>query len=184
MRWKNIRVLERFRSEGYHVDTFYVVDQMDGRLDFSVKPTLDHFRNRLAASRTSFSNVWETGKPEVCRIVEAPQKKLLDDILQILEMSTSGECGSMDEVCFKNLWNINLPDTSFRSLIRDIKDGQVHRNRDLKLTPPSLTTLTTGFNFDYRRTDEVKFQEFLELELDRCQFSLSRFQYIIGGVRV
>jgi hypothetical protein len=86
---------------------------------------LDHFRNRLAASRTSFSDVWETVKPEVLPIVQAPQKKLIDNVLQIIEMAVSGERGSADEVGFKNLWNFNLPDANFGSLILEIKDGQV-----------------------------------------------------------
>ena len=90
-----------------------------------MNPNLDHFRNRLAASRSSFSDVWETVKPEVLPIVQPPQKKLIDNVLQIIEMAASGERGSTDEVGFKNLWNFNLPDANFGSLILDVKDGQV-----------------------------------------------------------
>ena len=132
---------------------------------------MDHFYNHVTASRTSFSDVWETGKPEVCPIVEAPQKKLLDDILQILEMYTSEECDSMDEVRFKNLWNINLPNASFRSLILDIKDGQVASEQRSEGNPPSMTMLTTGFNFDYRHTDEVRFKNLWNLNLIYVNFS-------------
>ena len=46
-----------------------------------------NFRNRLTASRTSFSDVWETVKPEVLPIVQPPQKKLIDNVLQIIEMA-------------------------------------------------------------------------------------------------
>jgi hypothetical protein len=114
---------------------------------------LDHFRNRLAASRTSFSDVWETVKPEVLPIVQAPQKKLIDNVLQIIEMATSGERGSTDEVGFKNLWNFNLPDATFGSLILDIKDGQVASEQRSEGTPKDNVFNFVGFNFDYRRAE-------------------------------
>jgi hypothetical protein len=40
-------------------------------------------------------------------------------------MAASSDRGSTDEVGFKNLWNFNLPDASYGSLILEIKDGQV-----------------------------------------------------------
>ena len=93
--------------------------------DFSVNPNLDHFRNRLTASRSAFSDVWDTVKPEVLPIVQPPQKKLIDNVLQIIEMASNNERGITDEVGFKNLWNFNLPDANFGSLVLEIKDGQV-----------------------------------------------------------
>ena len=103
---------------------------------------MDHFRNRLTASRSSFSDVWDTVKPEVLPIVQHPQKKLIDNVLQIIEMAATGERGVSDEVGFKNLWNFNLPDANFGSLILEIKDGQVASEQR-----------SEGFNFDYRRAE-------------------------------
>ena len=40
-------------------------------------------------------------------------------------MAASGERVATDEVGFKNLWNRNLPDANFGSLILEVKDGQV-----------------------------------------------------------
>jgi Protein of unknown function (DUF2433) len=118
-----------------------------------VNPNSDHFRNRLAASRTSFSDVWETVKPEVLPIVQLPQKKLIDNVLQIIEMAASGERSSVDEVGFKNLWNFNLPDANFGTLILEIKDGQVASEQRSEGNSSTWSVLMTGFNFDYRRAE-------------------------------
>jgi hypothetical protein len=40
-------------------------------------------------------------------------------------MATANERSVTDEVGFKNLWNFNLPDANFGSLILELKDGQV-----------------------------------------------------------
>lgn len=112
---------------------------------------MDHFRNRLAASRTSFSDVWDTVKPEVLPIVQPPQKKLIDNVLQIIEMAQTGERGVTDEVGFKNLWNFNLPDANFGSLILEVKDGQVASEQ--RSEGISHHIANAGFNFDYRRAE-------------------------------
>jgi Protein of unknown function (DUF2433) len=106
-----------------------------------VNPNSDHFRNRLAASRSSFLDVWETVKSEVLPIVQPSQKKLIDNVLQIIEMAGSGERPSADEVGFKNLWNFNLPDANFGTLVLEIKDGQVsseQRSEGTRCTYASL----------------------------------------------
>jgi hypothetical protein len=90
-----------------------------------VNPNLDHFRNRLTAARSAFSDVWDTVKPEVLPIVQPGQKKHIDNVLQIIEMASSNEPGVTAEVGFKNIWNFNLPDVNFGSLVLDVKDGQV-----------------------------------------------------------
>jgi len=57
--------------------------------------------------------------------VQPPQKKLIDNVLQIIEMASQTDKPVTDEVGFKNLWNFNLPDANFGSLILEVKDGQV-----------------------------------------------------------
>ena len=57
--------------------------------------------------------------------MQPPQKKLIDNVLQIIEMAASGERGVTDEVGFKNLWNFNLPDANFGHLVLEIANGQV-----------------------------------------------------------
>jgi len=103
---------------------------------------LDHFKNRLAASRNCFSDVWDTVKAEVLPIVQSPQKKLIDNVLQIIEMASQGDRGSTDEVGFKNLWNFNLPDANYGSLILEIRDGQVASEQRSEGSTRSHPTIT------------------------------------------
>lgn len=74
--------------------------------------------------------------------MQTPQKKLIDNVLQIIEMATANERSVTDEVGFKNLWNFNLPDANFGNLILEIKDGQVSSEQRSEGTPSSTEFLT------------------------------------------
>lgn len=122
--------------------------------EFSVNPTLDHFRGKLAASKASFQDVWETVKSEVEPIVaenEAHQK-LLNNALDVVEKMPSVANGSnpfgghvgpstgqIDEAAFKNMWNFNLADAAFGYLVLDIESGRI-----------GTEMRALGFNFAHR----------------------------------
>ncbi|KAK6351275.1 hypothetical protein TWF718_004440 [Orbilia javanica] len=122
--------------------------------EFSVNPTLDHYRGKLAASKASFNDVWETVKGEVMNTVaqNPAQKQLLDNALNIIDKmpstatgpnpfggSAPGSKGEVDESAFKNMWNFNLADASFGHLILDIENGRI--GTEMK---------AQGFNFAHR----------------------------------
>ena len=54
--------------------------------EFSVNPTLDHYRGKLAASKASFNDVWDTVKSEVEPAVASneAQRQLLENALDIV----------------------------------------------------------------------------------------------------
>src|SRR2546421_3941171 len=97
--------------------------------EFSVNPTLDHYRGKLAASKASFNDVWETVKGEVESTVQQnpAQNQLLQNALLIVDKMPSGATGptpfggpagpggkgEVDESAFKNMWNFNLADAAF-----------------------------------------------------------------------
>ncbi|KAK6503191.1 hypothetical protein TWF481_008221 [Arthrobotrys musiformis] len=122
--------------------------------EFSVNPTLDHYRGKLAASKASFNDVWETVKGEVMNTVaqNPAQKQLLDNALSIIDKmpstatgpnpfggSAPGSKGEVDESAFKNMWNFNLADASFGHLILDIENGRI-----------GTEMRAQGFNFAHR----------------------------------
>ncbi|KAF3917743.1 hypothetical protein ABW20_dc0101590 [Dactylellina cionopaga] len=122
--------------------------------EFSVNPTLDHYRGKLAASKASFNDVWETVKGEVMNTVaqNSAQKQLLDNALNIIDKmpstatgpnpfggTTPGTKGEVDESAFKNMWNFNLADASFGHLILDIENGRI-----------GTEMRAQGFNFAHR----------------------------------
>ncbi|EWC46893.1 hypothetical protein DRE_03905 [Drechslerella stenobrocha 248] len=122
--------------------------------EFSVNPTLDHYRGKLAASKASFNDVWETVKGEVMNTVaqNSAQKQLLDNALNIIEKMPStatgpnpfggtapGTKGEVDESAFKNMWNFNLADASFGHLILEIENGRI-----------GTEMRAQGFNFAHR----------------------------------
>ncbi|CRK41645.1 hypothetical protein BN1708_016884, partial [Verticillium longisporum] len=59
--------------------------------EFSVNPTLDHYRGKLAASKASFNDVWETVKSEVEPAISQneAQQNLLKNALAIVEKMPS-----------------------------------------------------------------------------------------------
>ncbi|KAJ4393117.1 hypothetical protein N0V93_002324 [Gnomoniopsis smithogilvyi] len=124
--------------------------------EFSVNPTLDHYRGKLAASKASFNDVWETVKAEVEPAIQAndSQQSLLKNALAVVEKmpsqaaggnpfgSTAGgppTLGQVDESAFKNMWNFNLADAAFGWLVLEIQDGRI--GTEMK---------AQGFNFSHR----------------------------------
>ncbi|KAF5574474.1 nucleolar rRNA processing GAR1 [Fusarium pseudoanthophilum] len=124
--------------------------------EFSVNPTLDHYRGKLAASKASFNDVWETVKSEVEPAIQQneAQQNLLKNALQIVEkMPTTAaggnpfggpaagqaSLGQVDESAFKNMWNFNLADAAFGYLVLEIQDGRI-----------GTEMRAQGFNFSHR----------------------------------
>lgn len=123
--------------------------------EFSVNPTLDHYRGKLAASKASFTDVWETVKNEVEPAVaenEVHHRLLhyaLDIINKMPSSANSGtpfgshqqQQGQVDELAFKNMWNFNLADAAFGYLVLDIEGGRL-----------ATEMRAQGFNFAHRGT--------------------------------
>lgn len=126
--------------------------------EFSVNPTLDHYRGKLAASKASFNDVWETVKGEVQPAIEqnAAQQNLLNNALGIVEKMPStalggnpfggpvgganaAGVGQVDESAFKNMWNFNLADAAFGWLVLEVQDGRI-----------GTEMRAQGFNFAHR----------------------------------
>ena len=126
--------------------------------EFSVNPTLDHYRGKLAASKASFNDVWETVKSEVQPAIQQneAQQNLLQNALGIVEkMPTTAlggnpfggpvgganapATGQVDESAFKNMWNFNLADAAFGWLVLEIQDGRI-----------GTEMRAQGFNFAHR----------------------------------
>ncbi|KAF4122098.1 ser Thr protein phosphatase family protein, partial [Geosmithia morbida] len=124
--------------------------------EFSVNPTLDHYRGKLAASKASFNDVWDTVKAEVEPAIQQneAQQNLLRNALQIVEkMPTTAAggnpfggpaagqaaLGQVDETAFKNMWNFNLADAAFGYLVLEIQDGRI-----------GTEMRAQGFNFSHR----------------------------------
>lgn len=120
--------------------------------EFSVNPSLDHYRGKLSASKASFSDVWETVKHEVEPAVSEneAQHKLLQLALELVgKMPTVASGGNpfgggptngtVDESAFKNMWNFNLADAAFGFLVLDIDQGRI-----------GTEMRAQGFNFSHR----------------------------------
>jgi hypothetical protein len=126
--------------------------------EFSVNPTLDHYRGKLAASKASFNDVWETVKSEVQPAISQneAQQNLLQNALGIVEkMPTTAlggnpfggpvgganapATGQVDESAFKNMWNFNLADAAFGWLVLEVQDGRI-----------GTEMRAQGFNFAHR----------------------------------
>jgi hypothetical protein len=126
--------------------------------EFSVNPTLDHYRGKLAASKASFNDVWETVKGEVQPAISQneAQQNLLQNALGIVEKMPStalggnpfggpvgganaAGLGQVDESAFKNMWNFNLADAAFGWLVLEVQDGRI-----------GTEMRAQGFNFAHR----------------------------------
>ncbi|EXJ82717.1 hypothetical protein A1O3_06531 [Capronia epimyces CBS 606.96] len=124
--------------------------------EFSVNPSLDHYRGKLAASKASFQDVWETVKLDVEQAVDsnASHKALLHSALEIVEkmpstanggnpfggpVGGSPAAGQVDESAFKNMWNFNLADAAFGYLVLEIEGGRI-----------GTEMRAQGFNFAHR----------------------------------
>ncbi|KAJ4306009.1 hypothetical protein N0V88_000801 [Collariella sp. IMI 366227] len=126
--------------------------------EFSVNPTLDHYRGKLAASKASFNDVWETVKGEVEPAIQQneAQLNLLKNALGVVEKmpstaaggnpfggvaagQSSAALGQVDESAFKNMWNFNLADAAFGWLVLEVQDGRI-----------GTEMRAQGFNFSHR----------------------------------
>ena len=124
--------------------------------EFSVNPTLDHYRGKLAASKASFNDVWETVKSEVEPVVSQndTQQTLLNNALDIVQkmpaVANGGNPfggpvpgqdagGVVDESAFKNMWNFNLADAAYGYLVLEIEAGRI-----------GTEMRAQGFNFAHR----------------------------------
>lgn len=126
--------------------------------EFSVNPTLDHYRGKLAASKASFNDVWETVKGEVQPAISQneAQQNLLQNALGIVDkMPTTAHggnpfggpvgganaqaIGQVDESAFKNMWNFNLADAAFGWLVLEVQEGRI-----------GTEMRAQGFNFAHR----------------------------------
>lgn len=120
--------------------------------EFSVNPSLDHYRGKLSASKAQFTDVWETVKHEVEPAVaeNEAQHKLLQLALELvgkMPATASGgnpfgggpPNGQVDESAFKNMWNFNLADAAFGWLVLDIDQGRI-----------GTEMRAQGFNFSHR----------------------------------
>jgi hypothetical protein len=124
--------------------------------EFSVNPTLDHYRGKLAASKASFHDVWETVRTEVEQAINTneAQKTLLQNALDIVEkmptianggnpfggpVGGNNAAGQVDESAFKNMWNFNLADAAFGYLVLEVESGRI-----------GTEMRAQGFNFAHR----------------------------------
>ena len=120
--------------------------------EFSVNPSLDHYRGKLSASKAQFNDVWETVKHEVEPAVaenEAQNKLLILalDLVNKMPSNASGgnpfgggpPNGQVDESAFKNMWNFNLADAAFGWLVLDVDQGRI-----------GTEMRAQGFNFSHR----------------------------------
>lgn len=125
--------------------------------EFSVNPSLDHYRGKLASSKASFNDVWETVRGEVEAAIASneAQKTLLDNALDVVQKMptvanggnpfggpvTAGNAaaGQVDESAFKNMWNFNLADAAFGYLVLEIEGGRI-----------ATEMRAQGFNFSHR----------------------------------
>lgn len=124
--------------------------------EFSVNPSLDHYRGKLAASKASFTDVWETVRGEVESAISSneAQKTLLDNALEVVQkmpsianggnpfggpVAAGNAAGQVDESAFKNMWNFNLADAAFGYLVLEIEGGRI-----------ATEMRAQGFNFAHR----------------------------------
>lgn len=128
--------------------------------EFSVNPTLDHYRGKLAGSKASFNDVWDTVKSEVEPAVadsESQQRLLqlaLDIVSKMPTIANGGnpfggpapgpQSGVIDESAFKNMWNFNLADAAYGWLVLDIDNGRI-----------GTEMRAQGFNFAHRGTKPI-----------------------------
>lgn len=124
--------------------------------EFSVNPSLDHYRGKLAASKASFTDVWETVRGEVESAISSndAQKTLLDNALDVVHkmpsianggnpfggpVAAGNAAGQVDESAFKNMWNFNLADAAFGYLVLEVEGGRI-----------ATEMRAQGFNFAHR----------------------------------
>ncbi|CAO0802095.1 unnamed protein product [Mucor circinelloides] len=126
--------------------------------EFACQPEIDHFRNRLIQSQEQFMQLWDAIKEQVEESVDEHQYALLRNALNVvnrippsladLEENTSQSSSwERDELAFKNMWNFNLPDAAYGSLLFNIHQGIV-----------ASEMRSYGLNFSYRKQQQQQQQ--------------------------
>jgi hypothetical protein len=123
--------------------------------EFACQPEIDHFRNRLIQSQQQFMQLWDAIKEQVEDSVDEFQYALLRNALNVVnrippslqDMEEASEKSSnsaweRDELAFKNMWNFNLPDAAYGSLLFNIHQGII-----------ASEMRSYGLNFSYRRNN-------------------------------
>ncbi|KAI7896894.1 uncharacterized protein EV154DRAFT_491156 [Mucor mucedo] len=127
--------------------------------EFACQPEIDHFRNRLIQSQQQFMQLWDAIKEQVEDSVDEHQYALLRNALNVvnrippslLEMEGSDKSEASwerDELAYKNMWNFNLPDVAYGSLLFNIHNGIM-----------ASEMRSYGLNFSYRRNQQQQQQQ-------------------------
>ncbi|KAK4513128.1 uncharacterized protein ATC70_012922 [Mucor velutinosus] len=122
--------------------------------EFACQPEIDHFRNRLIQSQEQFMQLWDAIKEQVEESVDEHQYALLRNALNVVnrippsladleENSSQSSNWERDELAFKNMWNFNLPDAAYGSLLFNIHQGIV-----------ASEMRSYGLNFSYRKQQQ------------------------------
>ncbi|KAG2236610.1 hypothetical protein INT48_000164 [Thamnidium elegans] len=124
--------------------------------EFACQPEIDHFRNRLIQSQQQFMQLWEGIKEQVEDSVDEHQCSLLRNALNVvnrippslqdMEGSEKSESSTWerDELAYKNMWNFNLPDAAYGSLLFNVHNGIM-----------ASEMKSYGLNFSYRRNQQT-----------------------------
>lgn len=139
--------------------------------EFSVQGDFEGFRHKMVLGKEAFDKIWESVKSQVDAVIDEHQRVLLDKALSVVERlppiqpsSGPGAAATGEEPAWKNCWNWNLCDAAYGSLVLDIKEGRIsaelksqgmHSYLLFKLITLSLTHISPGFNYAYRRTATV-----------------------------
>ncbi|KAI8047042.1 uncharacterized protein B0P05DRAFT_567102 [Gilbertella persicaria] len=123
--------------------------------EFACQPEIDHFRNRLLQSQQQFMQLWDAIKEQVEDSVDEHQYTLLRNALNVVNRippslqdlepgsdrsSAESAFWERDELAYKNMWNFNLPDAAYGSLMFTIHQGII-----------ASEMKSYGLNFSYRK---------------------------------
>ncbi|ANB14186.1 hypothetical protein AWJ20_5145 [Sugiyamaella lignohabitans] len=118
---------------------------------FTAEPTFESFKAKLVAARAQFMDIWENVKVQVLSLLEkdTKQRLLLQSALEVFErMPTevnTGETPARTDyllAAYRNMWNFNLCDAEYGSLVLNVVDGRV-----------SVEAKSQGFDFKYRKNN-------------------------------
>ncbi|KAI8645318.1 hypothetical protein BD408DRAFT_412138, partial [Parasitella parasitica] len=126
--------------------------------EFACQPEIDHFRNRLIQSQELFMQLWNAIKEQVEESVDQEQYSLLQHALDVVnrippslacleESSSQASSWERDELAYKNMWNFNLPDAAYGSLLFDVHQGIM-----------ASEMRSYGLNFSYRKQKQQQQQ--------------------------
>lgn len=123
--------------------------------EFACQPEIDHFRDRLIQSQQQFMQLWDAIKEQVEESVDEHQYNLLKNALTVVNRippsrqdvegseKSDSSTWERDELAYKNMWNFNLPDAAYGSLLFNIHQGII-----------ASETRSYGLNFSYRRSQQ------------------------------